>query len=879
MKIVKPLTLGLLHQPYRWRGRDRLSIAALGFFALGAENARFLTENLQWPKVLPQLPRGQPLDLVMPKANAEVAMYAVAHAPAPVAEMQARLQCGRIDKTLRVVGDRAWKRTWWGGVCEYAPKPFAKMPLTLERAYGGAGHRNPAGVGFLPRGHFFRVAGGLLPNVERPGRPVRPGRRQAPHAAFAAQRLEHAVAARRASGTYDARWFARDFPGLPQDFDFAIYNLTPPDQQFRGAFEGGEAYRLEGVHPDGALAGRLPAVRVGAWVLGEGQAPEQAREIALACDTVCFFPEVGLGLMIHRGQVEVSDSDALDVAALMLGYDDASAPRDGAHFREVLRMRLDRTQAALHAFDESQLAPVPGAQALAAREAARARDLQALQQRRQRMLDGAMAEFRERGGMAPEPGTPPPVAPEPALPTIPPSALADGDFDLSELYRKAQAAAEDARRQAEARRAELDAKLPPKPQIPEASIDDRIREAIARASTPAWDLIGVPPPPGALAAAAASAQRAGIAGDEARRLAEAQAAIAALEARKRQARTAAPKPTTLETPLPPPVAKALGELLREALRAGQPLMGRDFAGADLRGVDLRGLDLREIMLERADLGGACLAGADLRSAALTAARLDAADLRGARLEGANLCGASAVRANFSGARLDRVHAQDADLSSADLGDAHCDGALLMKARMRDARWNGATLVRVVMSGAEAAGSQWIGSRWTMCVAARADFGGARFDGATMTRTALMDARCVDSGWEGATLSGVFGGGASDWSGCRLDLARASKSGWHGARMVGARLDGGTFASCDFGMADLSGASLRGARLYRSLFMRTRLRGADASAASFFQALCRKADFREATLAGAVLVQANLAEADLADARMVGARVDRPVGVP
>ena len=54
MKIVKPLTLGVLQQPYRWRGQHRLSIAALGFFALGRSDERFLVENLQWPRVLPQ---------------------------------------------------------------------------------------------------------------------------------------------------------------------------------------------------------------------------------------------------------------------------------------------------------------------------------------------------------------------------------------------------------------------------------------------------------------------------------------------------------------------------------------------------------------------------------------------------------------------------------------------------------------------------------------------------------------------------------------------------------------------------------------------------------------------------------------------------------
>ena len=81
MKIIKPLTLGILHQPYRFQGRHRLAIAALGFFALGRSDERFLVDNLQWPRVLPHLPAGQPLDHVLPKAYAEVMLCGAAQAP------------------------------------------------------------------------------------------------------------------------------------------------------------------------------------------------------------------------------------------------------------------------------------------------------------------------------------------------------------------------------------------------------------------------------------------------------------------------------------------------------------------------------------------------------------------------------------------------------------------------------------------------------------------------------------------------------------------------------------------------------------------------------------------------------------------------------
>ncbi|HEX5127239.1 MAG TPA: DUF2169 domain-containing protein, partial [Rhodocyclaceae bacterium] len=138
MKIIKPLSLGILHQPYRYRGVHRLSIAALGFFALGRSDERFLIENIQWPRVLPMLPAGQPLDYVLPKARAEVMLSGSAHALTPVETMCVRMQCGPVDKCLRVIGDRTWRRRVWPWICIDAPKPFKIMPIAYERAYGGA---------------------------------------------------------------------------------------------------------------------------------------------------------------------------------------------------------------------------------------------------------------------------------------------------------------------------------------------------------------------------------------------------------------------------------------------------------------------------------------------------------------------------------------------------------------------------------------------------------------------------------------------------------------------------------------------------------------------------------------------------------------------
>ncbi len=889
MKIVKPLTLGLLHQPYRHRGAHRLAIAALGFFALGRDDERYLIENLQWPKALSQLPAGQPLDHVLPKARAEVALAGCAHAPRPAQAVDVRLRCGPVDKRLRVYGDRAWRRTVWGGICIEPATPFASMPLVPERTWGGAGHDNPLGVGTLPRLAAWRVRRGTMPNIEYPplasGTCALPGARRHAPAGFLPQQLQHAARRRRASGSYDRRWLAEDFPGLPRDFDFALYNLTAEDQQFRGTFAGGEPYRLEGVSADGeAIGGTLPAVDVRAYVLQDGQGTEAAREVALRCDTVWFFPEVGLGLAIHRGETEVQDAMAQDVAALMLGYDAHGRLRDAAHYRTVLAQRLDPEQAALHAFDESQLAPVRSAQAEAARAAAREREARAAQAGRQRILDASLEEFRVRSGLEIDPAVIAAAASPPALPTIPAQALDECDFDLAELQVQARALAAQAKADADRRMAALQAQLPSVPTQAAPDLQALRQAALARVRTPAPDLARDMPPgsattalPADLAEALAMAERAQPGVVDPAQLAEAQAASMQVPALRRAARNAAPQPAVP----PPPDDAGLPRLLgREALRlraAGEALAGRDLRDVDLQAADLRGADLREVQFERADLRGADLRDADLRGAVLTGATLDGADLAGADLSGANLCGSQARAARMTGVCLDRVRAFDADWSGADLRGVRADGALLLRIVLADACLDASVFARSVLMQARAPRSRWVGTQWHMCVAPSADFAQARFDGAQLRRSVLMDAGLRGSVWQGATLHTVYCGGSADWREAQLGLLHATKCGWRGASMAGADLTGAMLASCDLGGADLEVACLRDAQLYRSLFLRSRLRGVDGRGASFFQAMCRQADFTGADLRGTVLVQADLAEALLRDVRMDGARVDKIAG--
>lgn len=891
MKIIKPLTLGILNRPYLYRGQSRLALAALGFFRLGGGAAdRFLTENLQWAKIVPALPVGLPLDHIIPKAHAEVMLCGSAHAIGePLPAMTVRMQCGRIDKRLCVIGDRKWRRTLGPWVCVDEAKPFSSKPITWQNAYGGAGHAaNPVGRGYLPRLAWLWMREGLMPNIEAAQYPVMPGRRAHVPAGFAPGLLQHSAALTR-SGTYDKRWLEEDFPGLPRDFDFSLFNLSPGDQQFVGNFVGDESYCLEGLHPrHGVLKGSLPGLAARAFVLRTGQGAEQSEEVPLVCDTVWFFPDLDLGMQVYRGETQVTDSDALDVASVMVAYERISdAPRPLAHYREVMALRMDRATAGLHAFNESQLAPARSPEAIAVRQAARDAQAAARLAARQVLLDEQMAEFWQKSGLTPPADYASPKVTPPALRGPSADELAEGEFDLVELHAQAQALAESAKRDGEARLAAgqaelaktLAEKLPSAPPAVVSTIEEITSKAVAQAQQIAHDLVTdiaarPDPVPAALRDMMDKATQVQPGSISPAQQSDIAAALAKAPALRRAARNAAITPTTLDESLPDAAALALRDLVQQCLRDGVPLAGRDLAGAGLRDMDLRGADLREVQLERADLSGARLNGANLTKAVLTAARLDAADFSAANLDGANLCGTHARGTRFCGASLRGAKAMNAVWPAADLQGAVLDDMLATGIELQAARLDDTQLARSVLSDARAEGSSWRNTRWLSVIAMTADLSNADFSGAVLDRSVLMDAVLVASKWDGAQLSSVYAGGKANWEKASLRCARLSRCGLHGARLAGADLQQGTFAQSDFGAADLSDAVMNDARFYRSLFMQTNLRRAQAIRADFFQTLCRKADFSQARLQDAILVQADASEANWQGADRSGASLDQ-----
>lgn len=179
-------------------------------------------------------------------------------------------QYGKLVRRARVVGDRLWKSRWILPPASSRPKPFTRMPIVWERAFGGMDTspknpkkhafetRNLLGVGIHSRAGRKAVGGSPLPNVETPGKPVRSWKQRRDPVGFgfvprgSSWRIAYA-------GTYDEAWLENRCPFLPDDFDERYHQGAPPDQIVAYP-RGGERVRLTGFTPEGTLEFSLPQV-------------------------------------------------------------------------------------------------------------------------------------------------------------------------------------------------------------------------------------------------------------------------------------------------------------------------------------------------------------------------------------------------------------------------------------------------------------------------------------------------------------------------------------------------------------------------------------------------------------------------------------------
>lgn len=208
-------------------------------------------------------------ELVPPRPSTGVTLRGHAIAPAPNTRgMEVLLEVGGLVQRALVFGDRKWTSTLGlHGVTQ--PRPFDRIPLIWENAFGGIDHSsskekhheaeesNPVGKGFLARHSSKKIGGLALPNIEDPARRLRGPKDRPPPVGF----LPVAPAwmpRRQYAGTYDEAWQKRRAPLLPDDFDERFLQAAPRNLTAPGRLEAGDPCRLKGVTPGGEISFVLP---------------------------------------------------------------------------------------------------------------------------------------------------------------------------------------------------------------------------------------------------------------------------------------------------------------------------------------------------------------------------------------------------------------------------------------------------------------------------------------------------------------------------------------------------------------------------------------------------------------------------------------------
>lgn len=212
-------------------------------------------------------------DFAFSKPKTDIVVVGCAYAPrgSDVTSLNVDLVIGKVvNKTIRVVGNRVWERGLIVRNRPTEPKPFKRMPLVYERAFGGVDtshtkskrhkfHReNLVGVGLHANTDPKVIVGTPLPNLESPSKHIARWGQTTETACLAfvspswAPRSNHA-------GTYDLSWLDSVYPLLPHDFDDFFYQSAPADQVV-SHLNREEKVHLTNMNPDGPIRFTIPRI-------------------------------------------------------------------------------------------------------------------------------------------------------------------------------------------------------------------------------------------------------------------------------------------------------------------------------------------------------------------------------------------------------------------------------------------------------------------------------------------------------------------------------------------------------------------------------------------------------------------------------------------
>lgn len=318
-----------------WRYEGQLSVTAIvkATFVMTPDDEMTVTapEPL---RVTEEIKDGAPLgslcgmrETVPMLQEAEVVLFGQAHAPrhrgsrsrSAVTEATVRMSIGRgerllLEKTLQIVGDRDRHGP---------PTPFEQMPITYERALGGAGFSaNPLGVG---RHGSSEQAPNVL-DVDDPEQRVG-GFGPIPQFFGARSQLR---------GHLSEEEIEAEVAELAANFDWAYFNAAPTDQRVP-AFHGNEWVELVGLSPLHArLRSSFPQARGLAQIYGHEHA-NVPNAVPLRADLLIIEPDEHHCSLVWRGSFPIAEQRLTDEIVIAGGLELPGRPvLWPAHFEEAI---------------------------------------------------------------------------------------------------------------------------------------------------------------------------------------------------------------------------------------------------------------------------------------------------------------------------------------------------------------------------------------------------------------------------------------------------------------------------------------------------------------------------------------------------------------
>lgn len=263
------------------------------------------------------------------KPKCDVILHASAYSKQPVPEMIAGFRVGNLQKFLKVIGPRHYRKAALG-VKPGKPLPFTRQPISYDTAYGGSEidnpeapqekitytslMRNPVGIGFYPNSGTKALVDKPLPLSEAIYKPIVDYASRKPIPQSFGPVARNWFPRSTLGGTYDQHWSDHVAPFLPDDFDERYYQCAPEDQQC-DHLRGGEQVRLMGLVPQGNLTFTLPKVTLPMQVILKNG---DRHNLDPRIDTLTIEPDERRFTLVWRAHITIRQS-IHEVGTLIVG--------------------------------------------------------------------------------------------------------------------------------------------------------------------------------------------------------------------------------------------------------------------------------------------------------------------------------------------------------------------------------------------------------------------------------------------------------------------------------------------------------------------------------------------------------------------------------